>query len=62
MSESDQTIQHRDDQSPRGATDPRKDDRRSEVSPTDRPVPQSPEADEESVREGQEKLERVKPY
>jgi hypothetical protein len=40
----------------------RADDRRGEVKPTDNPVPSSPEADEEAVRQGEEKLERVKPY
>jgi hypothetical protein len=38
------------------------DDRRGSVKPTDNPVPSSPEADEQAVREGAEKLERVKPY
>lgn len=38
------------------------DDRRSEVKPTDNPVPSSPEPDADAVREGQEKLDRVKPY
>lgn len=38
------------------------DDRRGETKPTDNPVPSSPEADADAVREGEEKLERVKPY
>jgi hypothetical protein len=38
------------------------DDRRSEVKPTDNPVPSSPEPDADAVREGEEKLGRVKPY
>lgn len=38
------------------------DDRRGEVKPTDSPVPSSPEPDRDAVREGEEKLERVKPY
>jgi hypothetical protein len=42
---------------------PRKtDDRRSEVRPTDNPVPSSPAPDADAVREGEEKLERIKPY
>jgi len=40
----------------------RGDDRRSEVKPTDNPVPNSPEPEEDAVREGEEKLSRVKPY
>jgi hypothetical protein len=38
------------------------DDRRGDVKPTDNPVPRSPEAEEDSVRAGKEKLDRVKPY
>jgi hypothetical protein len=38
------------------------DDRRSEVKPTDNPVPSSPEPDGDAVQQGEEKLERVKPY
>jgi hypothetical protein len=38
------------------------DDRRGPVKPTDNPVPSSPEPDREAVREGEEKLDRVKPY
>ena len=38
------------------------DDRRGEVKPSDNPRPSSPEADEAAVREGEEKLRRVKPY
>lgn len=38
------------------------DDRRREVKPTEKRVPNSPEPEEDSVRKGQEKLERVKPY
>jgi hypothetical protein len=38
------------------------DDRRSRVNPSDNPVPNSPEADEEAVGKGEEILERVKPY
>ncbi|HLY48003.1 MAG TPA: hypothetical protein VKR21_02305 [Solirubrobacteraceae bacterium] len=41
---------------------PTADDRRGSVKPTDNPVPSSPAADEQAVREGEEKLERVKPY
>lgn len=38
------------------------DDRRGQIQPTDNPVPSSPEADADAVRDGKEKLERVKPY
>jgi hypothetical protein len=38
------------------------DDRRAVVKPADHPVPTSPEPEEDAVREGQEKLARVKPY
>jgi hypothetical protein len=38
------------------------DDRRSPVNPADNPRPSSPEPDADAVREGQEKLDRVKPY
>lgn len=44
------------------SANPRHDDRRGDVKPTDNPVPRSPEADEAAVREGKEKLKRVKPY
>jgi hypothetical protein len=40
----------------------RGDDRRGDVKPTDNPVPSSPEPEEDAVRAGEEKLERVKPY
>jgi hypothetical protein len=38
------------------------DDRRGDVKPTDNPVPSSPEPDADAVRDGEEKLDRVKPY
>jgi hypothetical protein len=38
------------------------DDRRGDVNPASNPAPSSPEADERLVREGEETLERVKPY
>lgn len=38
------------------------DQRREEVNPADNPVPQSPQPEHEAVREGEEKLRRVKPY
>jgi hypothetical protein len=38
------------------------DDRRGEVIPAEKPVPQSPEPEHDAVREGEEKLGRVKPY
>jgi len=38
------------------------DDRRETVKPTDNPVPRSPEPEEDAVRDGEEKLARVKPY
>ena len=39
-----------------------RDDRRGSVNPADNPRPSSPEAEADAVREGEEKLERVKPY
>jgi hypothetical protein len=42
--------------------DSKADDRRGTVDPAKSPVPSSPEPEERSVREGKEKLERVKPY
>ncbi|HEY2772158.1 MAG TPA: hypothetical protein VGI87_16400 [Solirubrobacteraceae bacterium] len=39
-----------------------RDDRRGEVKPASNPAPSSPAADERIVREGEETLERVKPY
>lgn len=38
------------------------DDRRSQVNPADNPRPSSPEPEADAVREGMEKLDRVKPY
>ena len=38
------------------------DDRRSEVKPTDNPVPSSPEPEPSAVKDGQDKLDRVKAY
>lgn len=38
------------------------DDRRGDVKPTDNPVPSSPAPDDDAVWEGEEKLDRVKPY
>lgn len=38
------------------------DDRRGDVNPASNPAPRSPEPDERAVREGEETLERVKPY
>jgi hypothetical protein len=39
-----------------------RDDRRGDVNPASNPAPRSPEPDERIVREGEETLERVKPY
>ncbi len=39
-----------------------RDDRRGTVNPNDRPVPSSPEPDEQALKKGEETLERVKPY
>jgi hypothetical protein len=55
------------DETPSQPSEPRgegrkADDRRQAVKPTDNPVPSSPPAEERAVREGEEKLERVKPY
>jgi hypothetical protein len=41
---------------------PARDDRRGEVKPTDNPRPSSPDVEADAVREGEEKLERLKPY
>jgi hypothetical protein len=38
------------------------DDRTADVNPAENPAPQSPEADEEAIRKGEEILDRVKPY
>ena len=38
------------------------DDRRGEVNPAENPAPSSPAPDLDAVREGEEKLGRVKPY
>jgi hypothetical protein len=38
------------------------DDRRGQVKPSDNPAPRSREADEEAIRQGEEKLDSVKPY
>jgi hypothetical protein len=62
MSETDKTTQQQHHDEPARASRRGNDDRRSAVKPTDRPVPHSPEPEEDSIREGQEKLERVKPY
>jgi hypothetical protein len=41
---------------------PSRDDRRGTVNPAENPRPSSPEAEADAVREGEEKLDRVKPY
>lgn len=56
--EATQQDQQSETQSDRAAGD----DRRSAVNPADNPRPSSPEADADAVREGEEKLDRVKPY
>jgi hypothetical protein len=38
------------------------DDRRGERNPADGPAPTSPEPEQEALRSGEEKLDRVKPY
>jgi hypothetical protein len=38
------------------------DDRRQPVNPADSPAPRSPAPDDRAVREGEEVLDRVKPY
>jgi hypothetical protein len=50
------------DESLRGAPRRGDDDRRGQVKPNDNPAPRSPEADEEAIRQGEEKLDSVKPY
>jgi hypothetical protein len=60
MTQRDDTTQQ--SQHPEGNDPAAPDDRRSDVNPADNPRPSSPEADTDSVREGEEKLERVKPY
>ena len=60
MSERDDTPEDREtflDAERRGD-----DDRRSERNPAESPVPRSPEPEENALREGEEKLGRVKPY
>ena len=39
-----------------------KDDRRGAVNPAESPAPHSPSYEEDALREGEEKLDRVKPY
>jgi hypothetical protein len=62
MNESEQAGQRDRDERHQAPAGRGNDDRRSEVKPTDRAVPRSPEPEEDSVRKGWEKLERVKPY
>ncbi len=38
------------------------DDRKNTVNPADNPAPSSPAPEPDAVREGEDKLERVKPY
>jgi hypothetical protein len=38
------------------------DDRKHSVDPAQNPAPSSPEPDERAVKDGEEALERVKPY
>ncbi len=38
------------------------DDRRSDVNPADNPAPSSPEPDRDAIRDGEERLDSVKPY
>ena len=52
-----QQDQQAEDQNPTA-----RDDRRGTVNPADNPRPSSPDAESDAVREGEEKLERVKPY
>ncbi len=64
MTQSDDTTQQdpqSEGQDPSGQV-PARDDRRGDVKPSDNPRPSSPEPDADAVREGEEKLERVKPY
>jgi hypothetical protein len=60
MTQRDDTTQQ--NQHPQGHDPAAPDDRRGDVNPADNPRPSSPEPDADSVREGEEKLERVKPY
>lgn len=73
MSEKDMTTQQASDEGVQASAPPvdedthdfrtvGNDDRRGTVRPTDNPAPRSPAADEDAVREGREKLDRVKPY
>jgi hypothetical protein len=39
-----------------------RDDRRGAVNPAESPAPHSPPLEENALREGEEKLDRVKPY
>jgi hypothetical protein len=41
---------------------PQADDRRGTVDPAKNPMPSSPEPNEQAVKEGEEILERIKPY
>jgi hypothetical protein len=58
MTQRDETTQDpQPGQNPAGG-----DDRRGDVNPADNPRPSSPEPEADAVREGEEKLDRVKPY
>jgi hypothetical protein len=59
MTERDHSSQH-DSQTQNASRGT--DDRRNEVKPHENPAPSSPEPEEDAVREGEEKLGRVKPY
>jgi hypothetical protein len=62
MTKTDQSIKHDRDAQFQTSGGRGNDDRRRAVDPTDRPVPTSPEPEEDAVKNGQEKLDRVKPY
>jgi hypothetical protein len=61
MSERDETTQ-RERESFLDTTRTGDDDRRGQRNPADGPAPRSPEPEEEALRSGEEKLERVKAY
>lgn len=61
MTQNDETTQQ-DQQSGIQGNRGTGDDRRSQVNPADNPRPSSPEPEADAIREGEEKLDRVKPY
>lgn len=62
MTQRDDTPQQDQQSEDQSVGQTKRDDRRGTVNPSDNPRPSSPEAEADAVREGEEKLDRVKPY